>query len=155
MAKTVPARGLSANDSSAKGTVEQIFTKDGKSYRYMKVKDIAVAANNVVEYSTTESAVTLDRAGGSSIGRHVAGVAVATVTAGNYGWVQIDGRVTATVPAGVAIAAGDLVAPHSTSNGGIIAATTSTFKQSFAVALGADTATTSAAGTASIQLFRV
>lgn len=155
MSKTVPASKVSANDSSAKGRLAQIRIYENAEYRYYRVKDLAVASTQVVEYSTTTDAVTKDRAGATSIGRTVAGVAVATVSAGNYGWMQVSGSVSALTPAAVAIAAGDLVVPHATSDGGINKATTATFRQAFAVALSADTATTSGAGVTKVALIRV
>ena len=155
MSKQIPASALTANDATQKGATGQIYIKEDKSYRYFKVKDLALAAGNVVEYSTTSGAVTKDRSGGTSVGRTSAGVAVGTVTSGNYGWVQTSGRASVTVPAGVAIAAGALVTTHATSDGGVITATTATFRNAFAVALGADTATTSAAGTVDVALIRV
>lgn len=124
-------------------------------YRYFLCKDLTVAAGNVVEYSSTTGAVTKDRAGGTSIGRTVAGVAVGAVTAGNYGWFQTDGVVDCTVVANGVVAAGNLLTAHETSDGSVVVATTSTMKNVFAVALGADTATTSAAGTVSAALIRV
>lgn len=155
MSKQIPCSGISANDSSAKGELEQIYIKEGKAYKYYKVKDLDLAANDVVEYSTTTSAVTKDRSGGTSIGRTSAGVAVATITAGNYGMIQTDGKATLKVPAAGVLAAGDLITTHATSDGAVVKATTATFRNAFAVALGADTATTSAAGTVSAQLIRV
>ena len=161
MAKTVPCRPLRANDSSAKGAVGVLFTREGKSYRYYKIKDAALAAGNVVEYSTTAGAVTKDRAGGSSVGREAAGVAVGTVTAGYYGWVQVAGTCSVTVPAKGVVSAGNRLIPHPSSDGGVsstltytITTTVGTVHNVFATALGADTATTSAAGTVSVVLTR-
>lgn len=155
MSKQVPARGLSANDSAAKGAVGQLYVREGKSYRYYKAKDIAFAANKVVEYSTTAGAVTIDRAGGSSVGRIAAGVAYGTVTAGNYGWVQVAGTCSMLVPAAGVVAAGNYLTTHATTDGAVVVATTSTLKNVFAVALGADTATTSGAGTVSAAILRI
>lgn len=156
MAKQVPASGISSNDAEKKGQLGQLYIKEGNVYRYVQVEDAALAANVVVEYSdSTGTEVTKDRSGGASIGRTAAGVAVATVSDGNYGWVQVDGVATVLVPAATAVAAGDLLTTHPTSDGGVIVATTSTFKNAFAVALAADTATTSAAGTVACKLFRI
>lgn len=155
MAKPVPASKLTANDTSAKGRLAQIRIYENAEYRYYRVKDLAVAGTQVVEYSSTTDAVTKDRSGGSSIGRTVAGVAAATVSAGNYGWMQVSGSVSVLTPAGVALAAGDLVVPHATSDGGVNKATTATFRHAFAVALSADTATTAGAGITKVALIRV
>lgn len=158
--KQIASGKVDINVSTAPGQVGEMVTFDGtKVYRLAKVKDLAVAAGNVVEYSSSASAsllaVTKDRAGGTSIGRSVAGVAAGTVTADYYGYVQVDGEVSVTVPAGVAVAAGNLLVAHATSDGGVNVATTSTNKNAFAVALSADTATTSAAGACTAKLFRI
>lgn len=123
-----------------------------KSYRYVQIEDLAVAANDVVTLSdTTGTEVTQDRAGGSSIGNFaVAGVALGTVTDAYYGVIQTAGVATMKVAAADgAIAAGNLLVADSTNNGAVVAATatTSSVQAPFAVALAADTATTTAAGT--------
>lgn len=162
MAKTVPARGLRANDSTIKGAVGQLFVREGKSYRYYKIKDLTLASTQVVEYSTTAGAVTKDRAGGSSVGREVAGVAAGTITAGNYGWIQVAGTCSVLVPAKGVVSAGQRLIPHPTSDGGVsstltytITTTKGTIHNVFAVALGGDTATTTGAGTVAVVLTRV
>lgn len=155
--KTVASAQVSNNTATAPGEVGELITYDGiKVYKLVQIEDANVAVNNVVEYSdSTGCEVTKDRAGGASLGRTAAGVAAATITDGNYGYIQVAGVTTVTVPAGVAVAAGDLITTHATSDGGVITATTSTFKNAFAVALSADTATTSGAGTCTAKLFRV
>lgn len=155
MAKPVPASKLNANDASAKGRLAQIRIYENATYRYYKAKDLAGAATKVAEYSTTTDAVTIDRAGGTSVGRAVAGVFYATVTAGNYGWVQTSGTCSVLVPAAGVVAAGNLIVPHATADGAVAVATTSTLRNVFAVALGADTATTSGAGIVKVALLRV
>lgn len=156
MAKQVPASKLNANDSTQKGRLGQIRIVENAKYRYYKVKDLAGAATKVAEYSTTTDAVTIDRAGGTSIGRAVAGVFYSTVTAGNYGWLQVEGTCSLLVPANVAVSAGQYLIPHATSDGAVTSGvTTATVRQIFAVALGADTATTSAAGVVKAALLRV
>lgn len=142
---------LSANDESpsvAKGTRWDV---GAKSYRYVQVEDLAIAANDVVTLSdTTGAEVTQDRDGGASIGDFaVAGVALATVADANYGVIQTGGVATMKVAANVAIAAGDPLVADGTNNGAVVAATatTSSVQAPFAIALAADTATTSAAGT--------
>ncbi|MCH9739505.1 MAG: hypothetical protein K0U38_01500 [Epsilonproteobacteria bacterium] len=128
-----------------------------KQYRYVRVEDLALAANDVVEYAdATGMKVSQDRAGGSSLGRSFAGVALNTVTDAYYTWVQVKGVATCKVAAGAAagatVAAGARVVTHATSNGAVATATTSTEAQAFGTALSADTATTSAAGTVSVML---
>ena len=157
MAQSTPVGSLTAtNDSAAKGTLGHIVEFGGKPYRYVQVEDMALAATDVVELAdTTGYEVTKDRAGGSSKGRYtVAGVATTTATDAYFTYVQIGGVASVKVPAGVAVASGDRLVPHATSDGGVAVATTATFHQTFAVALGADTATTSAAGTVVAKLIR-
>ena len=149
---------IDSNHDAAKFEPGTIFQDGatGKAYRYVLIEDADVANGDVVEYSDTSGyEVTKDRAGGASLGRHAAGVAVGTITDAQYGFIQIDGISSVTVPAAGAVAAGDLLVPHATSDGGVAKATTSTFKNAFAVALSADTATTSVAGTCTAKLFRI
>jgi hypothetical protein len=140
-----------SNTSSAEVTAGTRWDKGANSYRYVLVEDAALAANDVVTYSdTTGAEVTNDRSGGNSLGSDaVAGVALATVADGNYGVIQVGGVATMKVAAADgAISAGDLLVADST-DGCVAAAsaTTSSVEAPFAVALAADTATTSAAGT--------
>lgn len=145
-----------ANHSSAQVTAGTYWEKGAKSYRYVQVEDANLAANEVVTLSdTTGTEVTNDRAGGSSIGNHaVAGVALAAVTDGNYGVIQTGGVATMKVAANETIAAGNLLQADSSNDGCVVAAsaTTSSVEAPFAVALAADTATTSAAGTVTAKI---
>ncbi len=86
-AKQLPATKLTANDSSAKEELGRVrWESNGKAYRYVLVEDADLAVGEVVEYSDTSGyEVTNDRSGGSSIGRVVAGVAIGTITDGQYG----------------------------------------------------------------------
>lgn len=147
---------LSANDSTPAVAAGTRWDQGAKAYRYVQVEDANLAANDVVTFSdTTGAEVTNDRAGGSSIGNEMAaGVALATVTDGNYGVVQVGGVATMKVAANVAIAAGDLLVPDSSNDGAVASAsaTTSSVEAPFAIALGADTATTSAAGTVTARI---
>lgn len=125
----------------------------GKAYRYVLAEDANLANGDVVEFSDTSGyEVTKDRAGGSSIGRVVAGVAIHTITDAQYGWIQVSGRHTGIkVAAGVSISAGAVLIPHATSDGTVDTAAAgstvvNTEGQRFGFALGADTATTSGAG---------
>jgi hypothetical protein len=144
-----------SNTSSAELTAGTRWDKGAKSYRYVQVEDAALAANDVVTFSdTTGAEVTNDRAGGSSIGTDaVAGVALATVADGSYGVIQVGGVATMKVAAATSISAGDLLVADST-DGCVAAAsaTTSSVEAPFAVALAADTATTSAAGTVTAKI---
>lgn len=158
MARKIVARTgfKAANDSTDLNQVGSIMddASNGKQYRYVRVEDMNLAANDVVTFSdATGSEVTKDRAGGSSLGSTFAGVAVNTLTDGNYGWVQIKGLATCKVAANTAIAAGDRVQVSSTD--GCVAkytATTSSVDYTFGMAVAADTATTSATGTVAVML---
>ena len=157
MLKTVARTGFkAANDKTDLNQVGSVMVdgSNGKQYRYVQVEDMALAANDVVTYANaTATEVTQDRAGGSSLGSNFAGVAVNALTDGNYGWVQIKGLATCKVAAGVAIAAGNRVMVD-TADGGVkaYAATTGSEDYSFGMALAADTATTSAAGTVAVMI---
>lgn len=143
-----------ANESSPSVAVGTRWDDGAKSKRYVLVEDLALAANDVVTLSdTTGTEVTKDIAGGSSLGRGAtAGVALGTVSDAQYGVIQVAGVATMQVPAGVVIAANDMLVPHASTNGGVEVATTSTKDYIFAVALGADTATTSAAGVVTAKI---
>lgn len=122
----------------------------GKAYKYVLIEDADVANGDVVEFSDTSGyEVTKDRAGGASIGRVVAGVAVATVTDGNYGFIQVSGRHTA-VKCDGGVAAGDVLVPHATYDGKADTAAAgstvvNTEGQRFAFALAADDTSASTA----------
>lgn len=89
----------------------------GNVYKYIQVEDLALAVGDVVEYSnTTGWEVTIDRAGGSSLGRIAAGVALGTVTDAYYGWIQVAGLNTYTKTDG-SVAVGDALVPHASANG--------------------------------------
>ena len=83
------------NDAAATVfVVGQVYEHLGKKYRYVQVVDaVAVGNGTVVEWAnTTSTAVTSDRAGGSSVGRRVAGVAVGTISQNQYGFIQTGGN---------------------------------------------------------------
>lgn len=65
----------------------------GELFRLVRLVDgVNAAAGSVAAWvSKTSNTVTVDRVGGSSWSEF-AGVFVATVTAGNYGWIQVDGE---------------------------------------------------------------
>ena len=108
---------IDSNHDAAKFEPGTIFQDGatGKAYRYVLIEDADVANGDVVEFSDTSGyEVTKYRAG--AIGRVVAGVAVATVTDGNYGFIQVSGRHTA-VKCDGGVAAGDVLVPHATYDG--------------------------------------
>jgi len=89
-----------------------------KVYKYIQAEDAALAIGDVVEYTTAANdyEVTKDRAGGTSVGRVVAGVALGTITDGYYGWIQVWGRNTYCKTDG-SVAAGDPLVPHVSADG--------------------------------------
>lgn len=143
---------VTSNHSSAKLEAGTIWEDGatGKAYRYVRIEDADVANGDVVEFSDTSGyEVTKDRAGGASIGRVVAGVAVATVTDGNYGFIQLTGRHTAVKTDG-GVAAGDALVPHATYDGKADTATSAstvviTAAQTFGYALATDNTSASTA----------
>jgi hypothetical protein len=157
MARKIVARTgfTAANDSTDLNQVGTVMDGlAGKQYRYVQVEDANLAANDVVEYAdATGNEVTKDVSGGASVGRGFAGVAVNTVTDGNYGWVQIKGLATCKVAANTAVLAGARV-KTGTADGCVstYAATTGSEDYSFGIALANDTATTSVAGTVAVMI---
>lgn len=143
----------SANDEKAVVAPGTTWVDDdGKQYKYILVEDMALAANNTVEYSDTSGyEVTKDRAGGASLGRAFAGVALGAVTDAYYGVVQTKGICTVTVGANVAVSAGDALVNHATIDGGVAAATTSTRAFAWGMALTGET--TSVATTVTAVIF--
>lgn len=127
----------------APGTVVQ-DTATSKVYKYILVEDAALAVGDVVEYSDTSGyEVTKDRAGGASLGRVAAGVALGTITDAYYGWIQVGGLNTR-VKTGGSVAVGAALVPHATSDGLAVTAESgstavNTEAQVFGYALVADT----------------
>lgn len=110
----------SHNDASpvvAPGTVVQ-EQGTSKVFKYILAEDADLAVGDVVEYTTALNGieVTKDRAGGTSAGRVVAGVALGTITHGYYGWVQVAGLNTYCKTDG-SVAAGNPLVPHVSSDG--------------------------------------
>ena len=109
----------SHNDETAlftPGTVHQ-DKATSKVYKYVRAEDAALAVGDVVEYSdTTGYEVTKDRAGGASLGRVAAGVALGTITDAKYGWIQVAGLNTYT-KSDCSVAVGDALVPHASADG--------------------------------------
>jgi hypothetical protein len=147
----IVAHALTNDDATAQEQLGKVYVDyaSGKAYRYVLAEDAALANGDVVEFSDTSGyEVTNDRAGGSSLGRFVAGVAIGTISDGQYGWIQVSGKHSAVKTDG-AVAAGDRLVPHATADGqadteasGSTVAVTS--GQVFGFALATDSGTTSA-----------
>jgi hypothetical protein len=124
--KSINATKLAANDAIAKDTPgEYRMSADGKIYRYVQALDIAVADGYVVENADAANSykVSIDRAGGSSIGRIPAGVGIGAITKDYYGWVLVRGVHNSVLSDG-SVAAGEAVVPHASVNGSIDTAAT-------------------------------
>lgn len=88
----------------------------GEAFKFVKTTDaVSVAAGDVLVWSdATNHVVTADKVGGSaSSPLTFAGIACATITAGRYGWMQIDGIADA-VATSADVALGDAVQLHPT-----------------------------------------
>jgi hypothetical protein len=148
--KQLPATKLTANDATAKEELGRVRWEGNKAYKYILVEDMDIAKGDVVEYSDASGyEVTKDRSGGSSIGRVVAGVAIGTITDGQYGWIQIHG-VHTTVKTDGGVAAGDALVPHASYDGKTDTATSAstvviTAAQTWGYALETDTTSASTA----------
>lgn len=151
MANKIVRAPLFSDNSDALVEPGSVWYDEGgeNAYRYILVEDANLAKGDVVEYSDTSGyEVSKDRSGGASIGRVVAGVAITTVTDGQYGWIQVAGRHTSVKTDG-AVTAGQNLVPHATvdgvadseANGSTVAVTSG---QIFGRALAADAGTTSA-----------
>lgn len=148
----ISGSALTSQDTSPVNRLGSLHTdRDGNIYRYVLVEDADLADGDVVEYSDTSGyEVTNDRAGGSSIGRHVAGVAVGTIADASYGYIMVSGRHDAVKTDG-GVAAGDYLTAHTSADGQADTATTTNEEQVFGFALETDDGTTSA-GTAAATI---
>lgn len=93
----------------------------GKSYEFVKLTDAVNATNGMVAEAgsaTDGTIVTVDRAGGSSLGRIPRGVFVSSVTAGRYGFILKRGLHAAVKDAaGGLTVVGRKVTTHATTDG--------------------------------------
>lgn len=148
--KQLPATKITDTSTSAEEELGRIRWENNKAYKYVLIEDADVANGDVVEYSDTSGyEVTKDRAGGASIGRVVAGVAIGAIADASYGWIQVYGKHTA-VKADGGVAAGDPLVPHATYDGKADTATSAstaviTAGQTFGYALAADDTSASTA----------
>jgi hypothetical protein len=136
---------VTANDSTAKEGLGVLRFEGNKVYEYVQVVDKAVTlGDSVCPASTADGIVTADRSGGSQLAFQVTGVAIGAITSGYYGWIQKYG--VCTVQCDGAVAAGDGLIPHATSDGhadtvDAASDTANTEYQRFGFALTADAGT--------------
>lgn len=105
-------------------TLGETYSVGGKLYKYVLLSGAggAVNATNGMvaeQYIATGHTVTLDRSDSTSsgLGRAPVGVFVGAVTAGNYGFIQIEGIHSAVKDAANALALLGKVASHATVDG--------------------------------------
>lgn len=100
-------------------TLGDLYASGGKTYLYVQLTDAVNATNGMVaeRASTSSYIVTVDRSGGSALGRFPKGVFVGNVTAGNFGFVQILGIHSAVKDAAGALTARVKVISHATTDG--------------------------------------
>lgn len=115
-------------DVAARVAVNTLAIYNGNLYRYMRAEDAAWVAGHALQYTDVVGEATNDRAGGSAKGTMCAGIAVAAVPDGYYGWVLVKGY-TATILGDGSVAAGDHIMIHASTDGAcdtLLAATTTT-----------------------------
>lgn len=100
-----------------------LYEFGGNHYLFAKVVDIAVTAGWLAEYSTVAplgETVTADRAGGTSVGRVPAGIAMASTPLGGYCFFQRSGVGVKDLLTDGGLAAADVgIMPHATTDGGV------------------------------------
>lgn len=113
-------------------TLGEIREYNGRLFEFVKLTDAVNATSGMIAEAgsaSTESTVTVDRSGGSSLGRIGRGVFVGNVTAGNYGFILIRGLHAAVKDAAGALSSVGLkVTTHATTDGDAAAATAYTDK---------------------------
>jgi len=111
-------------------TLGGVYSDGSRLYQCIQLTDAVNGANGMVveAASTTSYIVTVDRAGGSSLGRIPRGVLVGTITAGNYGFALIYGIHSAVKDAANALTAAVKVTTHATTDGDSAPATAYTDK---------------------------
>ncbi len=138
---------LTDNTTTAYDEPGIVRWEKNKAYMYVLAEDAALALGDVVEFSdSTGYEVTHDRAGGSSLGRAVAGVAIGAISDASYGWIQVHGP-NDYVKTDGSVTAGAALVPHATADGQADVAESgstavNTEAQVFGYAFNADTATT-------------
>ena len=143
---------IGVNDPSPRYDPGSLYYHNGAFFRYVKFIDaVAYAVGDVCEWAAANfSAVSNDRAGGSSLGRMPAGVCLAAMTQNNYGFVQVAGTNTTRIYTDAGVAAGDWLVSH-TVDGECDTMAAGEEAQVFAFATAADTGDYIAAGDAVIK----
>lgn len=133
------------NDASPRYRLGELFVdpQTGYIYRYVQFKDaVTYAAGHVCTWATatSQTAVTNDRAGGSSVGAIVAGICQAVMTQNYYGFILVSGFYATILTSGADdIVVEESLIAHATTDGacdGVAAGSTTT--ASFGVAASAD-----------------
>ena len=84
------------NSTTTSGfTVGAVYDYNGALYRFVKNSGAGALANGDVTEPTTTLGFFCQAGDAASIGRAANGAAVGVITAGNYGFVMVDGRHTA------------------------------------------------------------
>lgn len=121
-----------------------------KRYKFVLVEDAAVEVGDVVCYTTDDNGyeVTEDRSGGTSDNNQPAGLVVTAIADGDCGWIQTYGLSDAAITTDNAVAAGESLIPHASTDGGVdsFAPGSSDPATILGQALDADTGTSLAAG---------
>lgn len=104
------------NETDPKANVMDKWERQGKTYRYVKVVDLATVAGDVLIYTATEGVVTKDYTGGTAHVGCVAGVALGVISAGSYGIIQTGGYCP-TVNVDAACVAGSALVTPNTADG--------------------------------------
>lgn len=115
--RTVSGTAFPTQEQSNVGDIEWTLDNAGtnglKAFKFVKVASASanVVAGNLVWY-TDSGYTTVDTRHGQAIGvlNSPAGIAQSSITAGNFGWIQVVGvTTTITMKAGTTIAVGDAV----------------------------------------------
>lgn len=107
------------SSTAAPYTLGALYEDAGKVYTYVLLTDAVNATNGMVaeQASTTAYTVSVDRDAGTTLGRAPVGVFVGSVTAGNYGFIQVRGIHSAVKDAANALSALGKVTSHATTDG--------------------------------------
>ena len=122
---------------------------NGNKFKFILAEDLDIASGNSLRYTTAFNGyeVSADATGGTADAAFAAGLGIATITDGNFGWMQIAGRTTVAIVTDNGVAADELLMAHATTNGGFDSDSGLALSALFGWATEADTGTALAAGT--------